>query len=232
MSAPITIAIDGYSSTGKGTLARALARELKYSYVDTGAMYRAVTWFGMQRDFVKGDQVDIHSLVSALDDLAIEFKYVESAGKSQMFINGENREIEIRSPEVTASVSAVSAVSQIRKKMVELQRSWGQRGGIVMEGRDIGTVVFPNAELKIFLTARPEVRAQRRFDEWRGQGKEVEFNTVFDDLKTRDLKDTTRSDSPLVQADDARLLDNSELSPDEQLAVALEWAQKAIQGNR
>jgi len=229
MSKSITIAIDGYSSTGKGTLARALAAELKYNYIDTGAMYRAVTWYGMQHGLVYGDEVKKDELIDELQSLSIEFRFVESAGKSELFINGENREKEIRTPEVTASVSAVSAISEIRKNMVQLQRSWGERGGIVMEGRDIGTVVFPNAELKIFLTARPEVRAQRRFDEWKSQGKDVAFDEVYEDLKTRDHKDSTRADSPLEQAEDALLLDNSELTPEEQLKVALSWAHDKIQ---
>lgn len=229
MSKSITIAIDGYSSTGKGTLARALAAELKYNYIDTGAMYRAVTWYGMQHGLVRGDEVKKDELIDELQNLTIEFRFVESAGKSDLFINGENREKEIRTPEVTASVSAVSAISEIRKNMVQLQRSWGERGGIVMEGRDIGTVVFPNAELKIFLTARPEVRAQRRYDEWKSQGKDVDFDEVYEDLKTRDYKDSTRADSPLEQAEDARLLDNSELTPAEQLKVVLSWAHDRIQ---
>lgn len=228
MSKPITIAIDGFSSTGKGTLARALARELKYNYIDTGAMYRAVTWYGMKNGLVSGDDVNEAELIAKLDDLKLEFRFVESVGKSQMFINDQNRENEIRTPEVTASVSAVSAISAIRKSMVEIQRSWGEHGGIVMEGRDIGTVVFPNAELKIFLTARPEIRAQRRYDEWCAQGKDVDFETVFEDLKTRDAKDSSRADSPLHRAKDARLLDNSELTPSQQLEIALKWAREEM----
>ena len=228
MSRPITIAIDGFSSTGKGTLARALARELKYNYIDTGAMYRAVTWYGMKNGLVSGDDVNEAELIAKLNDLNLEFRFVESVGKSQIFINGQNRENEIRTPEVTASVSAVSAISAIRKSMVEIQRAWGEHGGIVMEGRDIGTVVFPHAELKIFLTARPEIRAQRRYDEWRAQGKDVDFDTVFEDLKTRDVKDSSRADSPLHRAEDARLLDNSELTPSQQLEIALKWAREEI----
>lgn len=228
MSKSITIAIDGYSSTGKGTLARALANRLSYRYIDTGAMYRAATWIGMQDRLVSGDEVDRKALLEKLDHVDLEFRHNPKSGKSEIYIDGIHRESEIRTPEVTASVSAVSAIPEVRRKMVDIQRNWGREGGIVMEGRDIGTVVFPDAELKIFMTAEPEIRAQRRYDEWKKQGLEIEFEDVLTDLNERDHKDSNREDSPLKQAPDARLLDNSKLNPEEQLDLAYRWVQEII----
>lgn len=218
----ITVAIDGYSSCGKSTLAKQLAAALGYSYVDTGAMYRAVTLY-----FIR-NQVDLfhpEQILNALKHISIEFRINESTQQQETFLNGENIENEIRvNPRVASAVSDVSAISEVRRFLVKQQQAMGNLKGIVMDGRDIGTVVFPHAELKLFVTADPKVRAQRRLDELTEKGQNTTFEEVLANLEKRDYIDSNRADSPLKQADDAVVLDNSTMSRDEQF----EWVMKLI----
>ena len=218
----ITIAIDGFSSTGKSTLAKQLAKELEYVYVDTGAMYRAVALYAMQNELIKADFFDKKSLVDALPKIQLEFKFNASLGFGEMYLNGQNVENEIRTIEVSSFVSKVAEVSEVRSKLVEQQQEMGKNKGIVMDGRDIGTVVFPNAELKIFMTASAETRAQRRFDELQQKGDNVSYEDVLKNVVERDYIDTHREDSPLIIADDAIEIDNSYLTREEQFAAVLE----------
>lgn len=216
----IIIAIDGHSSCGKSTLAKALAKKLAYTYIDTGAMYRAVTLYLLQHDIT----VDQHeTLKAALPKIQIHFDE-----KNQTILNGEQVASQIREMQVSNYVSEVAAVSEIRRAMVTLQQRMGSSKGIVMDGRDIGTVVFPNAELKVFLTASLETRAQRRFMELQNKGKTVGLEAVKANLQHRDHIDSTRADSPLLQASDAILIDNTKLSRAEQLEMVLQLALKAI----
>lgn len=224
----ITIAIDGYSSCGKSTLAKQLASKLNYTYVDSGAMYRAIALFAIEnglasKDFVKNDE-----LISKLDNVDVDLKYDSDSGGVTTFLNGKNVEDEIRTMRVSEVVSFVSVIKEVRAKLRSLQQDLGKRGGVVMDGRDIGTAVFPNAELKIFMTASPDIRAQRRFDELKAKGKEVSITDVRANLISRDQEDTSRKEDPLIQADDALVLDNSDLTPDQQLKLALGWAQDRV----
>jgi cytidylate kinase len=218
----ITVAIDGYSSCGKSTLAKQLAAALKYSYVDTGAMYRAVTLY-----FIR-NQVDLfhpEQITNALQNITIEFKVNVNLNTQETYLNGENIENEIRvNPRVASAVSDVSAISEVRRFLVKQQQEMGKQKGIVMDGRDIGTVVFPFAELKLFVTADPQVRAQRRLDELVEKGQQTTFDEVLANLEKRDHIDSNRSDSPLKQADDAVVLDNSNLTREEQF----EWVLKLV----
>ena len=209
MSKKITIAIDGFSSTGKSTLAKQLAKELGYVYVDTGAMYRAVTYFAMQNGYISNDFFDKETLVNSLSAIKLHFEFNAELGFAEMFLNDENVELPIRTLEVSNFVSKIAEVSEVRSKLVEQQQSMGKNKGIVMDGRDIGTVVFPDAELKIFMTASPETRAQRRFDELVSKGQTVTFEQVLHNVQERDYIDTHRADSPLVKADDAIEIDTS-----------------------
>lgn len=218
----ITIAIDGFSSTGKSTLAKQLAKELEYVYVDTGAMYRAVALFAMQNQFIGPDSFDKKGLIDSLTKILLEFKFNADLGFAEMYLNGENVEKQIRTIEVSGYVSKVAEVSEVRSKLVEQQQAMGQNKAIVMDGRDIGTVVFPNAELKIFMTASAETRAQRRFDELQEKGDDVSYEAVLKNVVERDYIDTHRADSPLVIADDAIEIDNSYLSREEQFSAVLE----------
>ncbi|MEO6175238.1 MAG: (d)CMP kinase [Flavobacterium circumlabens] len=218
----ITIAIDGFSSTGKSTLAKQLAKELEYVYVDTGAMYRAVALFAMQNQFIGPDSFDTKGLVDSLPKIQLEFKFNAELGFAEMYLNGENVEKQIRTIEVSNYVSKVAEVSEVRSKLVEQQQAMGKNKAIVMDGRDIGTVVFPNAELKIFMTASAETRAQRRFDELQEKGDNVSYEDVLKNVVERDHIDTHRADSPLVIADDAIEIDNSYLSREEQFSAVLE----------
>ncbi|WP_456315353.1 (d)CMP kinase [Pseudomonas shirazensis] len=218
----ITIAIDGFSSTGKSTLAKQLAKELEYVYVDTGAMYRAVALYAMQNELIKADFFDKKSLVDALPKIQLEFKFNASLGFGEMYLNGQNVENEIRTIEVSSFVSKVAEVSEVRSKLVEQQQGMGKNKAIVMDGRDIGTVVFPDAELKIFMTASAETRAQRRFDELQQKGDNVSYEDVLKNVVERDYIDTHREDSPLVIADDAIEIDNSYLNREEQFTAVLE----------
>jgi CMP/dCMP kinase len=218
----ITIAIDGFSSTGKSTLAKQLANKLGYIYVDTGAMYRAVTYFAMQNGYISDDFFDKEALISRLSLIKLHFEFNPKLGFAEMHLNGENVETQIRSMEVSGNVSHVAEVSEVRSKLVEQQQEMGKGKGIVMDGRDIGTVVFPDAELKIFMNASPETRAQRRYDELQDRGVEVTYEDVLKNVQERDYIDTHRDDSPLVKAEDAIEIDNSYLTRDEQFQKVLE----------
>ncbi|SFE05199.1 (d)CMP kinase [Flavobacterium phragmitis] len=224
----ITIAIDGFSSTGKSTLAKQLAKKLEYVYVDTGAMYRAVAFFAMQHNLIGTDFFDKESLVDALPIIQLEFKFNAELGFAEMYLNGENVEKQIRTIEVSNFVSRVAAVSEVRSKLVEQQQEMGKNKGIVMDGRDIGTVVFPDAELKIFMTASAETRAQRRFDELQAKGDNVTYEEVLKNVVERDNLDTSREDSPLVIADDAIEIDNSYLNKEEQFDAVLELVNDVV----
>ncbi len=213
----IIIAIDGHSSCGKSTLAKALAKSLRYAYVDTGAMYRAVTLYFLDNHI---DLSDVNQVKNALGKIEIHFERVNDS--NHVFLNGKDVESDIRTMRVSEKVSPVAALSDVRRAMVAQQQQMGKKKGIVMDGRDIGTVVFPNAELKVFLTADTDVRTQRRYDELMSKGQQAEFDAVRKNLTERDFIDSTRADSPLKQAEDAILLDNSALTPYEQLQKVLE----------
>ena len=215
----IVIAIDGHSSCGKSTVAKELARKLGYIYIDSGAMYRVVTLYALRNGLIKDQVPDLEKLLAALANIRITFKWDEESGRNTTFLNDENVEEEIRQLAVSENVSPVSTIAEVRAEMVKQQRENGKNKGIVMDGRDIGTVVFPNAELKIFMTASPEIRAQRRFDELKAKGLTVDFDEILKNVKERDLIDSTREVSPLRKADDAVVLDNSYLTREEQL----EW---------
>nr|WP_294938652.1 (d)CMP kinase [uncultured Flavobacterium sp.] len=224
----ITIAIDGFSSTGKSTLAKQLARELGYVYVDTGAMYRAVTFFAMQHHYVSENHLDKNKLVEALPDLHLHFEFNPDLGFAEMFLNGKNVETEIRTLDVSRLVSKIAEISEVRSKLVEQQQQMGKHKAIVMDGRDIGTVVFPNAELKIFMTASPQTRANRRFDELIENGQKVTYQEVLENVMQRDYIDTHREDSPLVKAADAIELDNSALTKKEQFQIVLNLVSEKV----
>ncbi len=224
----IIIAIDGYSSCGKSTLAKALARKLHYNFIDSGSMYRAVTLY-LVENYITLQQLrsfEQDELDSLLDKVFITFKINPSTGLSEVYLNGRNVEDSIRDMKISDLVSPVSAVSSIRKRMVKLQQGYGEKKGVVMDGRDIGTKVFPQAELKIFMTASKSIRAKRRFDELSAKGYMVTMDEVYRNIEERDNADTTRAESPLVQAPDAILLDNSHLTEEDQLHFALNELRK------
>lgn len=214
----ITIAIDGHSSCGKSTFAKAIAQRMGYIFIDTGAMYRAVTLFALERGFIVDSLVDRDAIIASLDRVEITFVQNPESGKSEVAISGESVESKIRSMDVSSAVSAVSSIAQVRAKLVAEQQKMGCGGGVVMDGRDIGTVVFPNAELKIFMTASPQVRAKRRYDELQAKGESVTMEQIIDNVVSRDRADETRSESPLRRAEDALLLDNSAMSVEQQMA--------------
>ena len=216
----ITIAIDGYSSTGKSTLAKALAKKMGYLYVDSGAMYRAVTLYALDNGLI-ASQLNQNQLISLLPQIQIEFKMNPETGIGEVFLNGKNVEQEIRSMRVSAWVSPVSAISEVRTKLVSQQQSMGLKKGVVMDGRDIGSVVFPNAELKLFLTADDDVRAKRRFDELMQKSPNVSLESVKANLIARDQQDSSREDSPLIQTQDSVVIDNSKLTIQDQLDLVL-----------
>ena len=218
----ITIAIDGFSSTGKSTLAKQLAKQLGYIYVDTGAMYRAVTYYAMRNNYINHQGFNQQALINDLPKIKLTFQFNPNVGFAEMYLNDINVENEIRTIEVSSFVSKVAEISQVRAKLVEQQQEMGKNKGIVMDGRDIGTVVFPEAELKIFMTASAQTRAQRRYDEMVGKGENVSFDAVLKNVQERDFIDTHREDSPLVKADDAIEIDNSHLSREEQFQVVLD----------
>lgn len=219
----ITIAIDGFSSCGKSTMAKSLAKQIGYIYIDSGAMYRAVTLFCLQNKLFDGDKLDENELQSRIKDIDIEFKLNDVTNLPDTYLNGVYVEQEIRQMDVSKRVSIVSAVAFVRHAMVAQQQEMGRRKGIVMDGRDIGTVVFPDAELKVFVTASPEIRAQRRLDELRSKGNtQTTFDEVIENLKMRDHLDQTRAESPLKKADDALVLDNSHLTVSEQMLWLLD----------
>ena len=228
----ITIAIDGYSSTGKSTIAKQLAKALGYVYVDTGAMYRAVTLFAMRNGFVGGEHENIYALIKLLPKIKLKFVYNEPLGYSEMYMNGENVEKEIRNLEVSNHVSQVAEIEEVRHMLVDMQKKMGEKKGIVMDGRDIGTVVFPNAELKIFMNASPEKRAQRRYKELLEKGEKVSFNDVLKNVQNRDLIDSTRKFSPLRKADDAIEFDNSDMGLDEQFERMHNYALRIIENKK
>ena len=217
----ITIAIDGYSSTGKSTLAKELAKALEYVYVDSGAMYRAVTYFAMQNGYIGPEFFDKETLIASLPYIKLHFEFNPELGFGEMFLNEVNVEREIRTIEVSGFVSRIAEVSQVRAKLVEQQQQMGAGKGIVMDGRDIGTVVFPDAELKIFMTASASTRAQRRYDELKAKGDLVSYEDVLKNVQQRDYIDTHRADSPLVIADSAIEIDNSDLTRQEQFDTVL-----------
>ena len=227
----ITIAIDGHSSCGKSTMAKDLAREVGYVYVDTGAMYRCVTLYALRHEIFKkvggeGQEVkeiiDEDELRRQMPDIQITFKFNAATGRPDTYLNGELVEDQIRTMEVSNHVSPIATLGFVREAMVAQQQQMGQGGGVVMDGRDIGTVVFPNAELKVFVTASAEVRAQRRYDELKGKGMEADYADILKNVQERDYIDSHREVSPLKQADDALLLDNSHMTIPEQKAWLME----------
>ncbi|MDR0413018.1 MAG: (d)CMP kinase [Dysgonamonadaceae bacterium] len=224
----ILIAIDGYSSCGKSTMAKTLAKQIGYTYIDSGAMYRAATLFCLQNNLFAGGELNGEALKKRLPDLHISFEENRETGLSETFLNGENVERRIRSMEIAAKVSPVAAVGFVREEMVKQQQAMGLGKGIVMDGRDIGTVVFPDAELKIFVTASPEIRAQRRLAELTAKGEKTTFEEVLHNLTERDYIDSTRKDGPLRQAEDAVVLDNSDLTIAEQNQYLLKLFKERI----
>lgn len=214
----IIVAIDGFSSCGKSTMAKELARETGYIYVDTGAMYRAVSLFCIRNGWMTDTEMDIESIEQHITSILLEFRTNEH-GKAEMYLNGKNVEHEIRTLEVANGASRVSTLGSVRRELVRQQQLMGKSKGIVMDGRDIGTVVFPEAELKIFLTASPEIRARRRMDEMAAQGETVNYQDVLTNVIERDDRDQNRTESPLRKADDAVVIDNSNLTPSEQQEI-------------
>lgn len=226
MKSPIIIAIDGYSSSGKSSMARRLAAEIGYRYIDSGAMYRAVTLYAMRHGMTRDDKsVDADAIIKALPDIKIDFK-VNADGTQSTMLNGEVVETEIRSMAVSDLVSPVAAIPAVRHALVKMQQALGDGKGIVMDGRDIGTTVFPGAEMKVFVNAAPEERARRRVAELEGKGQHVTYDEVLANIKERDHIDRTRAESPLRQADDAFLLDNSTMTIDGQNQVLLDLFHK------
>ncbi len=223
----ITIAVDGFSSCGKSTLAKQLAAKLGYLYIDSGAMYRAVTLFALNKGLIADDKLDEVALIARLCEVNIHFER-NAEGELQTYLNGENVEREIRKIFVSRWVSPVSAIPEVRHVMVAQQQKLGEAKGVVMDGRDIGTTVFPNAELKIFVTADVDVRAQRRYDELLAKGDSVDINEIRINLQERDRIDQSRKESPLRKANDALVLDNSNITREEQLQVAYDWAIERI----
>lgn len=224
MQKKLIIAIDGYSSCGKSTFARAIAKELGYIYIDSGAMYRAVTLYSLRKGYISGANINEPGIISDLQDMCIEFVHNPSLMTHETFLNSENVEKEIRGTLVASHVSRVSQIPEVRAKMVELQRMIGVDKGIVMDGRDIGTVVFPDADIKIFMTASADIRAKRRFDELKSKGISAGFEEVKMNIIARDIADENRDISPLRRADDAIILDNSRMTVKEQM----EWVKKII----
>ncbi len=216
MSLPFNIAIDGHSSCGKSTISKALASKYGMRYVDTGAMYRAVTLFCMENNIISNKEIKLNLLLAAIDNITINFVFNAETKLSETILNGKNVEQIIRGFKVSDNVSVVAQIQQVRKKLITLQQEIGRQGNVVMDGRDIGTKVFPDAQLKLFVTADAEIRAQRRYDELKKKGEEVTFEQVLDNLTLRDDHDTKRKINPLIQADDAILIDNSNLSINEQ----------------
>ena len=225
----INIAIDGYSSCGKSTLAKAIAKNLNYIYIDSGAMYRAVTYYALEHGYIQNKgEIDENMWVESLHLILIQFKYNSDSQEIETFLNGTCVDKEIRSMQVSAHVSAISAIKEVREKLVRIQQRMAENGGVVMDGRDIGTVVLPNAELKVFMTADVEVRAQRRFLQLKNNAVDISIDDVRDNIAQRDLLDTTRAADPLRRASDAVILDNSNLTEEEQFSFLMVQAKKAI----
>lgn len=224
----IVVAIDGFSSTGKSTVAKLLAKELGYIYVDTGAMYRAITYFALSHNLISEEKLDKDALVSRLKDIKVTFKFNDTLGFAEVYLNGENIESQIRTLEVSRFVSRIAEISEVRRKLVEQQQRMGKDKGIVMDGRDIATVVFPDAELKIFMNASAETRAKRRYKELLDRGHNLSYDDVLENVVSRDHIDSTREDSPLTKAEDAIAFDNSEMTIDEQLAAIRQLVHEKI----
>jgi len=225
MDKKLIIAIDGYSSCGKSTFAKAIAKELSYIHIDSGAMYRAVTLYCIRRGLIQNGNLRLKEISDELADIHIEFVFNPEKGEYETFLNSGNVEEEIRGLEVSAHVSRISTIYQVRKRMVELQRQIGSSKGIVMDGRDIGTVVFPDADLKIFMTASVDIRAERRYIELKNKGIDVNFDEIRNNIVARDITDENRDISPLRRADDAVILDNSRMTVEEQM----KWVRKLIE---
>jgi cytidylate kinase len=222
MSKKITIAIDGYSSCGKSTMAKALAKELGYVFIDTGAMYRGISLFCIENNLVQNNEINKEELIIRLPEIHLSFEMNENTLKPELILNNVNVESKIRSLKVSSLVSKVAVIKQVRQKLVHTQRQLGQNGGVVMDGRDIGSVVFPNAELKLFITSDPLIRAQRRFEELKGTENESSIEEISQNLQERDFIDTTRKESPLIQCEDAVVIDNSNLTEQQQLELVLD----------
>ena len=225
----ITIAIDGFSSTGKSTLAKQIAKHLGYVFVDSGSMYRAITLFALQNNFIGNDFLDKNALINQLENINLTFKYNENLGFSEIYLNDNNVEKEIRTLEVSNYVSRIAEISEVRAALVKQQQQMGKNKAIVMDGRDIGTVVFPDAELKIFMNASLEIKAKRRFDELTQKGENVSFEAVLENVKQRDYIDTHREDSPLTKAEDAIEIDNSDLDRAQQFEQVLKLVNQILQ---
>jgi len=221
MSAHKVIAIDGYSSTGKSTVAKRLAKHLQFIYIDSGAMYRAVSLFALKEDCFNENALDNPKLIEKLDQIDIDFKFDNATQKSEIFLNGKNVEDSIRGMEVSQKVSIVAAVPEVREKLVALQRRMSDRHNIIMDGRDIGSVVFPYADVKFFMTASADERAKRRYEELKSKGESISYKEVLENVMSRDHIDTTRTHSPLVKTEDAIVIDNTSLSQDEQFELML-----------
>lgn len=224
----ITIAIDGYSSTGKSTIAKELAKKLGYVYVDSGAMYRTITLFALENAIISKENFSKEKLINQLDAIKISFVFNQGVGFAEAYLNGKNVEKEIRTLRVSSFVSKIAAEPYVREKLVKVQKELGKNKGVVMDGRDIGTVVFPDAELKLFMTASADTRAKRRYDELVSKGENVSFKAILENVVKRDHDDTTRKDSPLVKANDAIEIDNSELTKEEQFELIYDMATSKI----
>ncbi len=226
MKKKLTIAIDGFSACGKSTLAKDLAKNLGFVFVDSGAMYRAVSLFALQNNIISNEEIDIPKLILCLP--LIDLKFEKSDDKDIILLNGVDVSDEIRQNHVASIVSKIASVKEVRQKLVEIQQKMGEKGGIIMDGRDIGSVVFPNAELKIFVTAQQEVRVMRRFNELSSKGISTSLDEIQKNLEERDYMDTHRAESPLIQVADARVLDNSSLTREEQLEVVKNWVNELM----
>ena len=227
----IIIAVDGHSSCGKSTVAKAVARKLGIAYIDTGAMYRAVTLYAIRHGLAKEGYIDAEGIAGALSDMDITFSFDKEMGRNTTYLNGENVEDEIRGMAVSGLVSPVSAIPAVRAKLTDWQREMGRNQSVIMDGRDIGTTVFPDADLKIFMTARPEVRARRRYDELTAKGQEANLAEILRNVKERDRQDSTRAVSPLRKADDAIVLDNSDMTREEQFDFVIERVKEIKQAH-
>jgi cytidylate kinase len=224
----INIAIDGFSACGKSTLAKALAKKLNYVFIDSGAMYRGVTLFAIENNIIQGDSIDVEKLVSELSNIVISFGTADSNGNRSLLLNGIDVSEKIRSIAVAQKVSEIAAIKEVRVALVKQQQQIGETGGVIMDGRDIGTVVFPTAELKLFLTADSNIRTQRRFDEMQAKGDATSFEAIAENLAHRDHLDKTRKESPLIQAEDAIVLDNSHMNQEEQLTFVMKLVDDLI----
>ena len=224
----IIVALDGHSSCGKSTFAKAIAARLGYIFIDTGAMYRAVTLYALEHGAIRSGMVDEQAVEAMLDDINIDFRFNAQRGASDIYVNGDLVEGKIRTIEVSNCVSAVSSIGAVRSKLVAMQQAMGRDGGVVMDGRDIGTVVFPNAELKIYMTADPMVRAERRYKELTAKGDNVTLEEIYENVVSRDKADMSRAISPLRKADDAIVLDNSQMSVEEQMIWFMERYEEAV----